>query len=126
MYAEGKFDQALQTMRAAADAEDKTEKHVVTPGPLAPARELYGHMLLERGMAREALAAFQATQQKEPNRFHGYAGAALAAERLGDKAIAKANYEKLIALAGSSFTLASADGAARPELIAARKFLANN
>ena len=40
-------------------------------GPLAPARELYGDMLLERGMAKEALAAFEASKQKEPNRFHG-------------------------------------------------------
>ena len=59
MYAEGKHDDALRAMSAAADAEDKTEKHVVTPGPLAPARELYGYMLLDRGMAREALAAFE-------------------------------------------------------------------
>ena len=63
-------------MSAAADAEDKTEKSPVTPGPLAPARELYGQMLLERGMAKEALAAFEASKAKEPNRFHGYAGAA--------------------------------------------------
>ena len=95
LYAEGKHDEALRAMSAAADAEDKTEKHVVTPGPLAPARELYGYMLLDRGMAREALAAFEVTQEKEPNRYHGFAGAAQAAERLGDKAKAKANYEKL-------------------------------
>ena len=100
LYAEGKHDEALKAMSAAADAEDKTEKHAVTPGPLAPARELYGVMLLERGMAKEALAAFEATKAKEPNRFHGYAGAAQAAEKLGDKAKAQENYEKLIALAG--------------------------
>ena len=102
LYAEGKHDEALRAMSAAADAEDKTEKHVVTPGPLAPARELYGYMLLDRGMAREALAAFELTQEKEPNRYHGFAGAAQAAERLGDKAKAKANYEKLIALVGDA------------------------
>ena len=119
LYAEGKHDEALRAMSAAADAEDKTEKHVVTPGPLAPARELYGYMLLDRGMAREALAAFESTQIKEPNRFHGYAGAAQAAERLGDKAKARANYEKLVALAGEG-------GGDRPELAAARKYLASN
>ena len=43
-------------MSVAADAEDKTEKSPVTPGSLAPARELYGFMLLDRGMAKEALA----------------------------------------------------------------------
>ena len=51
LYADGKYDDALQAMSAAADAEDKTEKSPVTPGPLMPARELYGYMLLERAMA---------------------------------------------------------------------------
>jgi tetratricopeptide (TPR) repeat protein len=119
LYAEGKHDEALKAMSAAADAEDKTEKHAVTPGPLAPARELYGFMLLDRGMAKEALAAFDATKVKEPNRFLGYAGAAQAAEKLGDKAKAKENYQKLIALA------AAADSD-RPEVAAARKFTASN
>jgi hypothetical protein len=119
LYAEGKYDEAVRAMSAAADAEDKTEKHVVTPGPLAPARELYGYMLLERGMAREALAAFESTQAKEPNRFHGFAGAARAAEALGDKAKARTNYEKLVALASGA-------DPGRPELAAARKFLASN
>ena len=49
LYAEGKHDDALKAMSAAADAEDKTEKHPVTPGVPKPARELYGVMLLERG-----------------------------------------------------------------------------
>jgi predicted Zn-dependent protease len=105
-------------MSAAADTEDKTEKAAVTPGPLAPARELYGQMLFEHGMAKEALAAFEATKLKEPNRFHGYAGAAQAAERLGDKAKARMNYEKLVALAGGD--------SERPAIGAARQYLANN
>jgi tetratricopeptide (TPR) repeat protein len=118
LHAEGKYDEAVKAMSAAADAEDKTEKSAVTPGPLAPARELYGEMLLERGMAREALAAFDASKAKEPNRFRGFLGAARAAEKLGDKAAAKANYEKLI-------TLAATADAERPELVAARKFVAS-
>jgi hypothetical protein len=126
LFAEGKHDEALRVMSGAADAEDKTEKSPVTPGPIAPARELYGYMLLERGMAREALAAFESSQQKEPNRFHGYAGAAQAAERLGDTAKAKANYTKLIALAGDAIAPAGAPRAERPQLSAARKYLANN
>jgi tetratricopeptide (TPR) repeat protein len=100
LNAEGKTEEALKVMSAAADAEDKTEKSPVTPGPLAPARELYGEMLFERGMVKEALAAFEATKAKEPNRFRSYAGAAKAAEKLGDRAAAKANYEKLIKLLG--------------------------
>jgi len=119
LHAEGKYDEALKAMSAAADAEDKTEKHALTPGPLAPARELYGEMLLDRGMAKEALAAFEATKAKEPNRFRGFLGAARAAEKLGDKVAAKANYEKLVALTAG----AESD---RPELAAARKFLATN
>jgi len=119
LYADGKYDDGLKAMSAAADAEDKTEKSPVTPGSLAPARELYGFMLLDRGMAKEALAAFEATQAKEPNRFNGYAGAAKAAQALGDTAKAKANYEKLLALASGS-------DSDRPTLAAARSFVASN
>ena len=119
LSAAGKHDDALAAMRAAADAEDKTEKHPVTPGPLAPARELYGAMLLERGMAKDALAAFEASMGKEPNRYNGFAGAAKAAEVLGDKAKAKSYYESLLALTSGS------DGT-RPEIAAARQFLGRN
>ncbi|MBV8838910.1 MAG: hypothetical protein JO000_20450 [Alphaproteobacteria bacterium] len=122
--AEGKVDEALTAMAAAADAEDRTDKAPVTPGPLAPARELYAQMLLEQGRTKEALAAFEATQAKEPNRFHGYAGAALAAEKLGDGATAKANYQKLLALTDTGMTLASGDNPRRPEIEKARAYLA--
>ena len=129
LNAQGKHEEALKAMSAAADIEDKTEKHPVTPGPLAPARELYAEMLLMRGKANEALAAFEATKVKEPNRFHGYAGAAKAAEKLGNRAIAKANYEKLVAMTSATVAagpqLAATD-VERPELIAAREFLAKN
>lgn len=117
LHAEGRHEDALKAMSAAADAEEHVEKHVVTPGPLAPARELYGEMLLERGMAREALAAFEATKAKEPNRFRGFLGAARAAEMLGDRPAAKANYLKLLALADAS-------GSDRPEIGRARTFVA--
>jgi hypothetical protein len=118
LNSEGKQDEALKLLSAAADAEDKTDKSPVTPGPLAPARELLGQMLLERGMAQQALAAFETSKAKEPNRFHGYAGAALAAAKLGDKPQARANYEKLVALVDA--------GAERPEITAARQYLAGN
>ena len=118
LYAEGKYDDALKTMSAAADAEDKTEKSPVTPGPLAPARELYGEMLLERGMAKEALAAFEATMAKEPNRFRGFLGAAKAADKLGDRAAAKASYQKIIAMMGD----AASD---RPEVATARQYVSS-
>jgi Tfp pilus assembly protein PilF len=102
LNAEGKKEEALAALNAAADLEDKTDKAPVTPGPLAPARELYGQMLLEHGKAKEALAAFAATQLKEPNRFNGFLGAAQAAAKLGDKETAKANYQKLLALTEGS------------------------
>jgi predicted Zn-dependent protease len=119
LYADGKYDDALKAMSAAADAEDNTEKSPVTPGPLSPARELYGFMLLDRGMAKEALAAFEATMAKEPNRFNGYVGAAKAAQALGDTGQAKAAYEKLVAVAAGS-------DSERPTLAAARAFVAGN
>jgi hypothetical protein len=119
LHAEGKYDEALKAMSAAADAEDKSEKHVITPGPLAPARELYGFMLIDRGMAKEALAAFESTKAKEPNRFQGYAGAAKAADMLGDKAAARHNYQQLVALTASADT-------ERTEIAAAKKYLAAN
>jgi hypothetical protein len=114
--AEGRHDAALKAMSAAADTEDMTEKATVTPGPLTPSRELYGAMLLERGMAKEALAAYETTMAKEPNRYNGLAGAAKAAEVLGDMGKAKAYNEKLIALTNGS-------NSDRGELVAARQFL---
>ncbi|MBR1030131.1 hypothetical protein [Bradyrhizobium liaoningense] len=119
LYAEGKYDEALNAMSAAADAEDKTEKHVITPGPLAPARELYGFMLLDRGMAKEALAAFEATKAKEPNRLHAFAGAAKAAEALGNREAARQNCQQLV-------TLTTSADSERPEVAAAKQYLASN
>ena len=118
MQAREQQAEALSAMSAAADAEDKTEKSVVTPGWLLPARELYGVMLVMRGMSKEALAAFEATLAKEPNRFNAIAGAAKAAEALGDKAKAEGYYRRLAALGDGN--------ADRAELIAAREFLSKN
>lgn len=117
LYAEGKQDDALKAMSAAADVEDKTEKNVVTPGPIAPARELYGAMLLERGLAKEALAAYEATLAKEPHRFAATIGAARAASKAGDAAKARQHYAALVALG------AEADPV-RPEVAEARAYMA--
>jgi tetratricopeptide (TPR) repeat protein len=116
LYAEGNHREALSAMSAAADAEDKTEKHPVTPGVPKPARELYGVMLLDRGMAKEALAAFEATLKKEPNRLGAYVGAAKAAEKTGDVAKAREYFEKVVTVA---------DGAdkSRTEVAEAHAFL---
>jgi uncharacterized protein (TIGR02246 family) len=119
LHAQGKQAGALAAMRAAAAAEDRTEKGPVTPGPLIPARELYAALLLERGMPREALAAYEEAQAREPNRYHGVAGAAKAAEALGDTDKAIFYYTRLVALTAGS-------GSDRPELIAATQFLAKH
>ena len=101
-------------MRAAADLEDHNEKHIVTPGRLVPARELLGEMLLELKQPEAALKEFEASQQREPNRFRNYLGSARAAEMAGDRAKAAAYYQKLLALAKDADT-------ARPELVSAKK-----
>src|SRR5438477_1041447 len=116
LYAEGKQEDGLAAMSAAADAEDKTEKHPVTPGVPKPARELYGVMLLERGMPKEALAAFEAVLKKEPNRLGAYVGAASAAEKSGDMAKAREYYGKVVAIAGAA-------DKTRTEVADARAFL---
>jgi hypothetical protein len=116
LYAEGKQDDALNAMSAAADAEDKTEKHPVTPGVPKPARELYGVMLLESGNAKEALTAFEATLKKEPNRLGAYVGAAIAAENSGDNAKAREHYKKVV-------EIADAADKARTDVAGAQAFL---
>jgi tetratricopeptide (TPR) repeat protein len=110
---EGKGEEALRLMRAAADLEDRSEKHIVTPGRIVPARELLGDMLLEQKQPAAALAEFEASQQREPNRFRNYFGSARAAEMAGDRAKAAAYSRKLLELAQGA-------DSARPELASAR------
>jgi tetratricopeptide (TPR) repeat protein len=98
LRAEGKNAEAPAQMRTAAEHEDKTEKHVITPGPILPARELLGDMLMELDRPAEALREYEASMAKVPNRFRGLYGAALAAERSGDRARARAHYEKLASM----------------------------
>ena len=88
-FAEGKTDAALAEMHEAAAMQDKTEKSAVSPGPIAPARELYAEMLLEAKRLPEALAAFEASAKQEPRRFRGVYGAAKTAKLLNDPRAAK-------------------------------------
>ena len=94
-FAEGRKTDALAEMRAAAEREDATEKAAVTPGPIAPARELLGEMLLALGQPAQALQEFEATLVREPNRFHALSGAAEAARQAGDPALARKYQDQL-------------------------------
>jgi hypothetical protein len=94
-HADGRNDEAVAMLRAAADMEDRTEKHPVTPGPIVPAREILGELLLETGRPADALTAFAAGMAREPGRLRSLYGAALAAERSGDKARAKGYYQRI-------------------------------
>jgi tetratricopeptide (TPR) repeat protein len=114
---EGKNEEALQIMRSAADLEDSTDKHPVTPGAILPARELLGDLLMELRRPVEALKEYEASLQVSPNRFNGLFGAARAAELGGDHKKAREFYLKLAAICEN------ADGN-RPELAQAKKFLA--
>jgi hypothetical protein len=114
--AEGRTSDAIAQMRTAAEREDATEKNAMTPGPLAPARELLGEMLLGNGDAPAALKEFEATMKKEPNRFRAVAGAARSAAAAGQRAKAAGYYADLLKIC------ARADAGARPELAEARSF----
>jgi hypothetical protein len=114
--AEGKPEDALQQMRSAADHEDRTDKHNVTPGVILPARELLGEMLLELKQPAKATIEFETTLRTAPNRFNAMSGAARAAKLSGDSEKAKSYYTKLLAICSQS------DGD-RPELKDARSLL---
>jgi hypothetical protein len=102
LYAEGKRTEAVARMREAADAEDATEKSPVSPGPIAPAREMLGELLLETGQTRDALREFEAAMVKEPGRFRSLAGAMRAADQAGDAAKAKKYASQLLDLGKSA------------------------
>ena len=117
-FADGKKDEALSLMRAAADLDDATDKHPVTPGQLLPAREQLGELLLDLNQASSALREFEVSLQSAPNRFNGLYGAARAAKLAGDQNRARSYYEKLLAISRAADT-------SRPELVEAKAFLAN-
>ena len=116
--AQKRSNDALALMRQAADIEDRSEKNIVTPGRLLPARELLGDMLMELEHPAEALKEYEASQQREPNRYRGLYGAGLAAAQSGNRDKARHYFSQLIELAGS--------GEIRPEMEKARRYLASN
>jgi tetratricopeptide (TPR) repeat protein len=115
--AQAKPKDALALMRQAADMEDKSEKNIVTPARLLPARELLGDMLMELERPAEALQEYEASQQREPNRYRGLYGAGQAAAQSGNRGKARSYFAKLIEIAGS--------GDFRLETEDARRYLAS-
>jgi tetratricopeptide (TPR) repeat protein len=115
--AEGDREKALEIMRAAAELEDSTEKHPVTPGAIIPARELLGDLLVELNQPEQALREFETSLRNAPNRFNGLSGAAQAAADSRNRKKAAEYYARLVKLCERS------DGS-RPELEKAKKFLA--
>jgi hypothetical protein len=104
LCAEGKSDACITELKAAAVREDATEKHVVTPGPLLPARELSAETLLAATKPAESLAEYEAVMKKEPNRYRAIAGAMAAARAAGDDKRARALAAELVKLGAESDT----------------------
>ena len=99
----GKNDaEALALLRSAADLEDSTDKHPVTPGSILPTREQLADLLAELGQPAAALAEYETSLRSAPGRLNSYSGAAQAAERAGKKQEAKAFRQRLLALCGGS------------------------
>jgi tetratricopeptide (TPR) repeat protein len=117
-YQEGKPEEALHTMRQAAEMEAATEKHPVTPGEILPARELLADMLLARGIYEEAQTQYLAALERSPNRFNSLYGAGRAAELGGDGDKAALYYRKLVEV--------TAADAKRERLQQAKTFLATH
>ena len=107
--AEGKKEEALSLMRSASQKEDATEKAAVTPGPLKPAREQLGEMLLLDDQPAQALKEFEETLTREPRRFRAVYGAAHSAKLSGDQVKMRTYYKSLVEICKSS-------DSARPEL----------
>ena len=96
--AAGDTAHALTLAKAAADSEEVTDKHQVTPGELLPARELEGDLLIAAGHPAEARVAYRMTLAREPGRARSAFGAARAAELAGDRGAAAAGYREFLRL----------------------------
>ena len=116
-HAEGRHEESLRLMRAAAELDDATEKHPVTPGVILPAREQLGELLLELKQPLAALQEFETSLRSAPNRFNGLYGAARAAELASDQKRARTYYGKLMALCRQADSM-------RAEIEEAKAFLA--
>jgi tetratricopeptide (TPR) repeat protein len=101
---EGDRDRALKFMRAAADSEDASLKHVAMENRLFPFRELLAELLLEVGQPAAALNEYETALKQTPNRFRAFWGAARAADGAGDRQKSTEYFGKLIELARNADT----------------------
>jgi tetratricopeptide (TPR) repeat protein len=115
--AAGQKQAALRQMKSATELEEGTEKSAVSPGPLIPARELLGEMLLEMNQPMQALEQFEATLKQEPWRFRSLYGAAHAAQLSGSRDTSQKYFRELLKVC------ARADKPARSELDEAERAL---
>ncbi|MGQ0814469.1 MAG: tetratricopeptide repeat protein [Gemmatimonadota bacterium] len=115
LHAEAKHADALRVAAEGADKEELVEKHPVTPGPLIPARELLGDILMVHGKPADALIAYEKTLEREPNRLRTLYGAAKAAAAAGQKDVARKYYSEVVKLL--------APDTKRSELAEAKAFL---
>lgn len=97
-YSEGQHEESVRLMRLAAELDDATEKHPVTPGTVLPAREQLGELLIELKQPSAALIEFEAGLRRTPNRFNALYGAARAAVMMGDRKKASTYYRDLVDL----------------------------
>jgi tetratricopeptide (TPR) repeat protein len=118
-YKQRHNEKALELMKEAADMEDGTEKHPVTPGEVIPARESYGEILLEMNKPALALENFELDLKTHPNRFNGLYDAAIAAKKTGNKEKATLYFKKLVEVSDPK-------NCKRPELDHARSFLSSH
>jgi tetratricopeptide (TPR) repeat protein len=116
-HAKGQEEEAVKFMRAAADLEDNSEKHIAMENRLYPMRELLGDLLMEQQQPAQALKEYEASLQSTPNRLRGLYGAAKAAQAAKHLDKAATYFRKLAELTRG----ADAD---RPEIREARPFLA--
>ena len=86
---------SVQLLRSAADEEDAVEKSPATPGPIVPAREQLGELLLQQHHPKEALAEFQTALAAAPGRRGALSGGAKAADLVGDTRTANQMRAKL-------------------------------
>ena len=116
-HAKGQKDEAAKFMRAAADLEDNSAKHIAMENRLYPMRELLGDLLLEQQQPSQALTEYETSLQSTPNRLRGLYGAAKAAEGAGQQEKATTYFRKLAELTKEADT-------DRMEIREAKAFLA--